>query len=133
MSVLDYDGGDGRRVSVILLPRFTTFLGRGGDEFPTLPLDVTAFESARITLWRASIQGSGAPTATFFFDESTDRDTWTACPKTPSAGEEIPYADTELVVAFPFGRKWFRLRARIDGGFPAVTCWAQGFFIRRQR
>jgi len=124
---------DGRQVPVILFPRFTTLLGQGGDVFSTLPLDVTAFETARITLWRASLQGTSTPTLKFFFDESTDRDTWATCTDTSSAGEQITTANTELVVAFPFGRKWFRLRARIDGGFPAVTCVAQGFLIRRQK
>jgi hypothetical protein len=47
--------------------------------------------------------------------------------------EQIAADNSELVVPFPVGRKWFRLRARIDGGSPAVTVWAQGFLIRRQR
>ena len=129
MSPTSYDG---RMTPVILLPRFTTLLGQDRDEFLTLPIDVTAFESARITLWRATLQGTGVDLAsTFFFDESTDRDTWTACEGTiPS--QYLP-ANTELVVEFGFGRKWFRLRVRLNGTDPAATCWAQGFFIRRQR
>lgn len=124
---------DGLQVPVVLLPRFTTLLGQAEDEFPTLPLDVTAFETARITLWRASMQGLSTPTAFFLFEESTDRLVWTPCELTSTSGETIPTHDTEKVVAFPFGRKWFRLRVRLVGGNPALTCWAQGFLIRRQR
>lgn len=130
MASSDYDG---RQVPVILFPRYTTILGTGGDEFTTLPLDMTEFESARITLWRSTMQGTSSPTVTFFFDESTDRNTWTNCELTPFGGETIPSDNSELVVPFPVGRKWFRLRARLDGGAPAVTIWAQGFLIRRQR
>lgn len=124
---------EGRQVPVVLLPRFTTLLGRAKETFPTLPLDVTAFEGARITLWRATMHGTNTPTAYFHLEESTDRLMWSPCGTTGEDGVEIDAAETEQAVAFVFTKKWFRARVELKGTNPAVTCWAQGFLLRRQR
>ncbi len=123
---------EGKLVRVVLFPRYTTFAAQGGTEFETLPLDLAAFDTARITLWHAPMNGTVNPTTTFFFDESTERNTWTNCEDTPFQGRVIG-PDNEVVEAFPFRRKWFRLRVRIDGANPAVTCFAVGVFVKRQR
>ncbi len=123
---------EGTLVPIVLFPRYTTFVGATGSEFETLPVDVSPFEGARITLWRAAMQGTSSPAAKFHFDESTDRNEWTACEGTPSGGTEIG-TDVEVVVAFAPRRKWFRLRVHLVGTNPAVTCYAQGLLVRRQR
>ena len=122
---------EGKLVPVVLLPRFTTLLGDGGSNFETLPLDLAPYEEARITLWRSAMQGTGTPALIFYLEESTDRNTWTACEGT-SGGVQIN-ANEEFVQDFSFRRKWFRLRAHLQGTHPAVTCFAQGLLVRRQR
>jgi len=124
MATPDYSG---RLVPVVLFQRFTSLLGAGS--FEGFAFDVRAYEGARINMWRGPLVGSGSPTFSFFFQESTDRNTWVACEGT-SAGED-PGADTESQVTFALSKRWFRAYVALAGTQPGVTCWAQGFLIKR--
>jgi hypothetical protein len=109
---------------VVLLPRFTSIVGIG--PFPSLPVEVTAFQTARLTIWRGPMIGTG-PALSFAFLESTDRNAWFPC--TPSVS---PVENVETPVEFALDRRWFRVVVHLFGTNPGVTCWVQGFFINRE-
>jgi len=111
----------------VLVPRFTTIVGPGHN-WMTLPVDVAAYESASITVWRGppigTVTGFG-----FAFLESTDRSAWADIPGTVVVD---PGPARESVVEFDFSKRWFRIGLVLTGTNPGVTCWAQGFFVNRQ-
>ena len=99
----------------VIVPRFSTFVGAtNGIAFTTLPVEITAYESARITGWRGPIAGTGGPYGFgFTFQESTDRNVWTTCPGTTP--DDDPGAVTELLYSFLFSKKWFCMTVRLAG------------------
>ena len=117
---------EGKLVPVVLYPRFTTLAGEGV-QFFTFPLDVEAYEGARLTFWRGPILSSTAPVLRFHIEESMDRDHWTAL----TGSSFDPAEDSEEEKNPRFSMKWFRAMAEFVGGTGTVTCWAQGFLVRR--
>lgn len=120
---------DGKYVPVILYPRFTTLVGEGV-EFFTFPLDIAAYEGARLTFWRGPLLGT-LPQMKFYLEESIDRQIWSTCSGIPATGFEISEA-TEAEKQFTFSKKWFRAMAILVGANATGTCWAQGFLVRRE-
>jgi hypothetical protein len=117
----------GERVPVVLLPRFSTFVG--STTFTTHVLDVSAYSELQVTAWRGPAIGSG----TIFgisTQESTDRENWPPC---FGPQDDDPGADTEVIYSWTLNMQWFRLQVMLVGTNPGVTCWVQGYLIKRER
>ena len=117
---------DGQLVPVVLYPRFTTFVGEGVP-FRTFPLDVAAYEGAQLSFWRGPMLGDMSPILKFFLEESQTQDKWTILGSAVEPGEAV-----ETLVDVTFTRKWFRVTAEISLGPGYVTCWGQGFLVKRE-
>jgi hypothetical protein len=119
------------RDRIILFPRYTTFAGE--DDFTTLPMNVTAYESGDVMAWIGDVVGPTIPgIVTAVFEESTDLVRWTTCAGTASSaltsGQE-----TQLLPALE--KPWMRLRINVGpgtGGEPVVSCYAVGYLERRK-
>jgi hypothetical protein len=113
---------------LVLIPRYTAYVGQG--TYATIGLDVTMFESARITAWRGVFLGVGT-SFRVTFQESDDQDTWVTCADT-TPDMDLP-EDTEVVVSPTFSRRYFRIQGALAGPNAGVTCRATGFLVRRER
>lgn len=119
----------GKAVPVVMIPRFTTFVGPSPIYF-TSPVRVEAYDQALITVYRGPISGSGGSVG-FSFLESTDRDPnyWSIIDENVDPGSN---AQTQVVATLT--KRWFRMGIILGGTTPnGVTCWAQGFLLRRER
>lgn len=118
----------GLQVPVVLIPRFTTFLGTLG--YVGLPLDVTAYSAAALALWCGPLVGTPPPAPAFSLQlqQSSDRVLWDSIglPVSPAPNVETP-------ILFDITQPWLRYVALIAGPNSGVTCWLQGFLIRRER
>jgi hypothetical protein len=118
----------GELVPVVLLPRFTTLVGP--TTFETFPLDVRAYVMAELSLWRAPLLGAPFTTITFEMLESVDRVQWSSC---PGPSHVDPGANTEAGFAWNLSKPWVRMRVNGLGAGFGVTCWVQGFFVKREK
>ena len=123
------DNYSGKYVPLVLYPRFTTRVGEG-PEFYTLPLDVSAYQAARITFWRGPILGT-SPQLKFYLEQSSDRITWTTCEGISSSGFEISEDVEKVKTVTSITRRWMRAMAILSVG-DACTIWAQGFLVKRE-
>lgn len=118
---------EGRLVPIVLHPRFTTLAGEGV-QFFTFPVDVSAYEGARLTFWRGpTVVASGSPKLNFGLETSVNRDTWTTL-----LSFDIP-SDTEVEKTVTFTRKWFRLLCDYANGNGTTTLWVQGWLVKREQ
>jgi len=121
----------GELVPLVMLPRYSTF--SGADTFQTIAMDVTAYSSVILNLWRGNITGGSSPTVAFTCQESSDQVTWTDCGGTNTSGFD-PGADMEDQALADITKRWFRLVVVLTGaggGGPNLTCWAVGFLEQR--
>ena len=118
----------GRNVPVVLVPRYTTYLGNQG--FPTQPIPVAAYSKITIDFWHGPIQGAGPPGVGISFTESNDLENWVGCTGGPWF---VPSGVGELQFSADLTRAWFQFLVVPTGGNPGVTCWAQGFFELREK
>ncbi len=122
----------GELVPLVMLPRYTTYAGKvdANQYFTTIGMDVTAYQGAIINIWRGGLIGT-AGDPLFFFDESTDQVSWTACTGSSSGGETI-VVNTEEQVTLTFKKRWFRVRVQLANADNILTCWAVGFLEERE-
>ncbi len=114
----------------VIIPRFTTLTHTGlAYQYFTLPVDVSAFDRGLITGWRGVLSGT-SPQFGFAFYESIDRITWHECDGT--SGLDDPGEAQEKPYSFLLSRRWFRMGIMLSGTGAMVTCWAQGFLMRRR-
>ena len=131
----------GEFVPVVMVPRYTSYVGGGqagvsGSQYMTIGMDVSAYQSATLSVWRSKLLGS-TPTLKFFFEESSDQVTWSTCANTSSSGEQPASAETEYQYSPTFKKRWFRVRIELATASPypadaAATCWVAGFFEQRE-
>ncbi len=115
----------GKLFPLVLLPRLTTLAGAGA--FKTIGVDVSAFESAIVHVWRGTLRGT-VPTILVGFEESEDLDRWTDCTGgTPFA----PAADTETMVELTLKRRYLRAVVTLSGTNVAVSLFAVGHLVSR--
>ena len=86
---------------VVLVPRFTTVVGGGA--FLSLPIDVSAYEEAEMSVWRSALIGTGS-TITIDVEESTDRNTWETVP----GWDGDPGSGTEDRYTLKMTKRWMR-------------------------
>ena len=118
----------GELVPVVMLPRFTSYVGPG--TFATAPLGVEAFSGGEVTFWRGPLVG-GAATSPFtaYLEESHDALVWTLA--FPTAVTQVNRSDS---CAMPFTKRWFRVRvvlAANASGVVGISLWMAGAFVRR--
>ena len=117
----------GEQEPVVLVPRYTSFLGSGS--FTTVPINLEPYSKVTISLWRGYMPGSGPPTFKFYFEDSHDAETWT--PFDPSGTDPGANPASPGSVSYDLIRRWFRVRVELTGSNTGVTCWAVGMLERR--
>jgi hypothetical protein len=114
-------------VPLVLIPRYTSYAGAATD-FITIGMDVTDYEKAIVSFWRAPLVGT-APAIVINFEESMDQLNWTTC----TGG---PYTDPTAGVEGQFNpiitKRWFRVKITLGGTGPVATCWCIGFLQQRE-
>jgi hypothetical protein len=111
----------GEAVPLVMLPRFSSFVG--ANTFTTAALRVSDYAKAHVSFWRGPLK-SGNFSAQF--EESHDGQDWDAI------GSAITTTDTRDEYSISLGKRWFRLKIQIWGGYgPAITCWCTGLLERR--
>ena len=124
----------GQLVPLVLLPRYTTYVGKPGTGagtigvayFSTIAMDVTQYSSAIISVWRGKLIGSPTPGITFTLQESMDQVSWTDLTAGFDPGENI---ETETTVSLT--KRWFRIIVLLGGADNACSCYAVGFLEER--
>ena len=116
----------GELVPVVMLPRFTCLSGAG--TFKTIAMDVTAYSSAILSIWRSALVG-GSPTFIFGFEESSDQNTWTNCTVSPAISD--PGTNTEVQYTVTLKKRWFRVFVTLTDAGVVSTCWMTGFLEER--
>lgn len=117
----------GERIPIVIIPRFTTFAG--ASTFFSYALEVSEYSELQLTLWRAPLVGSGA-VFQLSTQQSLNRSDWQSC---PGSQDVDPGTNLESAYAWPLDTQWLRTKLVLSGSGPVVTCWAQGFLIRRER
>lgn len=117
----------GALVPVVMLPRFTSYVGAG--TFTTVPMSVEALDNAMLTFWRGPLIG-GAASNPFGanFEESHDAVTWS------EAAPPVTTANAIGGYAVPFRKRWFRIRvvlAADANGVVGISLWMVGGAERR--
>lgn len=112
----------GQAVPMVLIPRYTSFVGAG--TFTTVPLPVADYAQAHVTFWRGRCTGGSFSAV---FEDSHDAVTWSNCLGTTT----ITSVDTCGNWDIPLERRWFRVRIALSTS--AITCWATGLLERRLR
>lgn len=116
----------GLQVPIILIPRFSTFVGP--EIYRGLALDVTAFSRLTLTAW-SGFQPGASPTVTMTVQGSFDRQQWDDI--NVPAWSLAP--GTEIDVSADLSAPWLRYVLVVSGAGSMLTCWAQGFGIMRER
>lgn len=116
-------------VPIVLIPRFTTYVGAG--TYTTIGLEVSRFQSMNVTIWRGPLIGSvpGGAAVSIQLETSPDNETWTA------DGAPITTANAHSFVEALFTRPWMRLKVTLTAdasNVVALTCWATGFVEMRE-
>ena len=118
----------GQLVPLVLLPRFTTY--SGDDDYSTIGMDVTAYSSAIINIWRNTLVGtSGNPD--FFLEESSDQVSWSLCTVTGATQPLHGTAGQEVQYVAALTKRWFRIRVALPNANNIGTCYAVGFLEER--
>ncbi len=118
----------GKYVPLVVLPRFSTFVGNG--IYWTQPIPVAAYYALSLNVWRGAMNGSGAPATSVQFQESNELSSWEATAGT-GGGVVPPMVETQYRPLL--SRAWFRMGVVISGTNPGVTCYAIGFAELRER
>jgi hypothetical protein len=117
----------GRSVPVVLIPRWTSYIGAG--TFPTAPIPVAAYSKLVLDFMGGTLPG-GVGTASFVCRESNDLATWSVCGgSTPTFPG--PFSETQW--QFDITMAWLRFDVQLVGAGAALTCYGQGYFELREK
>jgi hypothetical protein len=117
----------GKSVPVVLVPRFTTYLGAG--EYRTMPVPVAAYDRLILNFLCGPLIGAGS-TGGCVCEESNDAQLWTGC---SGSTPVLPASFVEVQWTFDLTKAWMRFAVNLTGTAPGITCYAQGFFELRER
>jgi hypothetical protein len=117
----------GKAVAVVLVPRFTTYLGP--QVYYLEPLPVSAYAGLQLAFWHGPYLG-GATSVALLFEFSNDLDSWHPC-----AGGPWPVGPAVMETPFQVAldSAWFRFAVVVGGPGSGVTCWASGAFELREK
>jgi hypothetical protein len=115
-----------------MVPRYTTYAGNLSAGFTTVGMDVTQYQKAIINFWRGELIASGgSPAFKVTCQESTDQNSWSVCGGTSEDTAVNEDAETQFNATLT--KRWFRVRVKVEGTDPVVSCWAVGFLEDRQQ
>jgi hypothetical protein len=123
----------GLYVPLVMIPRFTSYVGAG--TYTTAPLEVSEYGSFVLTVWRGPLVGNPANGAglSLVFEQSDDAEIWSAF----SGISAITTANTNSVATTDLTMRWLRARMTLTedstNHVVAMTCWASGNLVRRER
>ncbi|MCK6479533.1 MAG: hypothetical protein HUU06_11260 [Planctomycetaceae bacterium] len=117
----------GQLTPLVLIPRYTTY--SGSQDFTTIGMDVTAYQTVIVNFWRPALIGGGTDIAVYF-EESTDQNSWSECAGSPSQPVN-PLPNQETQYSYTLSKRWFRLRLVLPNTTNVVTCYAVGFLEER--
>lgn len=121
----------GKLVPLVMLPRYSSFVGLPSVNFTTIPVEVSSYQKATLTVWRGPMRSNWLFRVTC--QESSDQQAWTTCSGT-NANQFDPGANTEGVATPGFTKRWFRLSIELGSvADMQVTCWAVGHLETRER
>jgi hypothetical protein len=119
----------GELVPVVMLPRFTSYLGEGS--FATAPMPVEAYQNIVVTFWRGPLVGGDATTPfEAFFEVSHDAYEWEVVEGPIDDVNTSGKFDVELT------KRWFRVRIELLGdanGVVGLSMWMAGVLQRTVR
>ena len=117
----------GKAVPLVLIPRYTTYVGES--TFTTVPLRVSEYAKAHVTLWRGPLTGSSrGGSFTAEFQVSHDGETW------ENAVTAITTVDRSDNYDITLDYRWLRVKITLSvttGSDVGITCWATGLLERR--
>lgn len=111
----------GEAVPLVLIPRYTSYVG--DNTFTTVPLRVSEYAKAHITLWRGRLNFE---TFSAEFQVSHDTYQWQNALSPPTT---ITTVDTVDNWDIDLNHRWFRIKIVLSGD--AITCWATGLLEKR--
>jgi hypothetical protein len=122
----------GLYVPLVLVPRFTSYVGEG--TYETAPLDVSEFARFSVTVWRGPRVGAGGSGGSFelVFEQSDDAQVWSSF----TGVSAITTTDTSSIVATDLTMRWMRVKVTLvddSNDAAAITCWVVGNLERRER
>jgi hypothetical protein len=114
----------GELVPLVLIPRFTTYVGTG--DYTSVGIDVSGFASGVMIASRGPLLGT-TPSCDVYIEESEDQD--------PNNWHVLDSVDLAAVspetLEFTITRRWLRVRVSLSSSDAAVTCWCSGSLERR--
>jgi hypothetical protein len=118
----------GQLVPVVLLPRFTSFVGSGS--FTTVPMNVEEYETGTVIFWRGKLVGGAASNPfTAYIEESHDAQLWV--PLGPGAITTSDRSDDYLIL---LKRRWLRVRVELaadTNSLAGISLWMAGSLVGR--
>lgn len=111
----------GPLVPLVMIPRFTSYVGAG--TFDTAPLDVERYARFVLRVWRGTALGT-SPAVTIRFQASHDGITWFDL-------ATVSGFNAEGTVDEAIAWRWLRARVELTGTDPAFSCWAAGVLEER--
>ena len=106
---------------VIVLPRYTSFVGAG--PFFTGAVNVRPYGSGIFAFMQVAGLGSPVAVAAATVQGSPDLEIW------DDIGSPLATGDTDTR-AFPY--EWIRLKVALTGGVLGATCWCVVDLVRRE-
>jgi hypothetical protein len=118
----------GRSVPVVVVPRWTSYLGAG--TFRTAPIPVAAYDVLSLNFMAGHPVGT-TPGVTMACKESNDMKVWTPCDGSTPA---LPTAFTEIQWRFALSMAWvcFEITLIQSGNVVGLTCYAEGHLELRE-
>lgn len=122
----------GEIVPVVMIPRYTSFLGPG--TYTTVPMLVSDYKSVVLEFWCGYVQAqpSGA-LSTATFEEAFDAELPDGAWVTLATKTEVDQ-NTQSLLNLTFTRRYFRVRFVLtadSNGLVGFTCWAAGSLQKR--
>jgi hypothetical protein len=123
----------GELVPVVMIPRYTSFVGEGS--YITTPLLVSDFADGTLELWTGFIYPAAGASFTVYFEEAFDAELptsgWISCTSISPPTTQ----NSQVYVPLAFSKRYFRIRIVLTPdstyGLVAITCWAAGSFQKR--
>lgn len=120
----------GRSVPIVLIPRFTSYVGVGF--FYTIPIPVAAYEALVLDFWHGTMNGP-TPAMYLYVEESNDGSAWTAAAAFPFIPSPYFAAASEEQFRLFLTKAWLRVGVELTGAGTAVTCWGSGYLELREK
>lgn len=112
-------------VPVVMIPRFTSYVGAG--VYTTVPLELAEqFTTMTLTIWRGQLAGGVGSSVTILVEQAMDAASgpWMTL-------DTISTADDVSVSSVGLSQRYVRVSVELSGPNAALTCWAAGTLEKR--